>query len=299
MPGGRLTKNQVEQKFNDTIKNSAIPGFYLESAVFNSHTYVKHNRACLNLHYFLSKRYLLSKEPLFTIKSTLMKLVVHLQLYYDCWKEVILMFTLAEKERLINTMPQLLKRITKNDGADLLINLLSAYIEKTSDGKRIDIYRSEKNSVERLEEILSYMAEVAVAEEENHKYYTTGELSKYFGVSITTINNWVNEGRFVSVERRKQHEQLKVRDDVKWKARNGETFLVSDIVLEWEGEQKAVGLNLYDYDEKAFLQNQIILYEKKYLGSYESTLGHKENWTAEEQTDATSWNYFRKKLGHE
>lgn len=207
------------------------------------------------------------------------------------------MLTIVEKDKLLNSAPRLSQKFTQHEEADLLIQLLSMYIKKTNASEYVPLHINKEDREKCLEEILTYMAEVAVVDEEFHKYYTTGELSTYFGVSITTINNWVNEGRFIGVGRRKPHEQLKVSGDVKWKSRSGEVFNVSEIVKEWEDDQKSMGTNLYDFDERAFLEKQITLYEQKYGGTYESTLGHKEKFLAEEHTDAEAWNYYRRKLG--
>lgn len=207
------------------------------------------------------------------------------------------MLTIVEKVKLLNSAPRLSKKLTGHEEADLLIQLLSMYIKKTNASEYVPFHGSNEDQEKCLEEILSYMAEVAAVDEESYKYYTTGELSTYFGVSITTINNWVNEGRFVGVGRRKPHEQLKVSGDVKWKSRSGEVFNVSEIVKGWEDDQKSMGTNLYDFDEKAFLEKRISLYEQKYDGTYELTLGSKEKLLAEEHTDAEAWNYYRRKLG--
>ena len=44
-------------------------------------------------------------------------------------------------------------------------------------------------------------------------------------------------------------------------------------------------------------KSKLLMYEQKYRGTYESTLGYKEKLLAEEHTDAEAWNYYRRKLG--
>jgi hypothetical protein len=51
-----------------------------------------------------------------------------------------------------------------------------------------------------LSEMLKFVVMVA-AEGTSQKLYNTGQLSKFFGVSITSINNWINEDRFIGIQR--------------------------------------------------------------------------------------------------
>ncbi|WP_139840744.1 helix-turn-helix domain-containing protein [Gottfriedia acidiceleris] len=59
------------------------------------------------------------------------------------------------------------------------------------------------------QEILNLLANVASNQDESVSEYTTGQLSTYFGVSVTTINNWFNDGRFISYKRKKQMNELR------------------------------------------------------------------------------------------
>lgn len=60
--------------------------------------------------------------------------------------------------------------------------------------------------------------------------YTTGELSKYFGVSITAINKWIDQGSFIGVERLEKNKQIRISENTLWKSRNGNTIPVKQIV---------------------------------------------------------------------
>jgi transposase len=47
----------------------------------------------------------------------------------------------------------------------------------------------------------------------NEKSYSTGELAKYYDVSITAINKWINQGRFKNIERAEKNKQLRISEN--------------------------------------------------------------------------------------
>lgn len=126
-------------------------------------------------------------------------------------------------------------------------------------------------------------------------FLTIGQLAKYFGVSITTINNWISDGRFLGVERTKTNKQARISANTIWISRTGKQYPVSQIIKDWEEEQEELGTNnLKDNNEALFLINQLSLYETKYGGEFEKTLRLKkeDELTSEESTDASAWKCF-------
>ncbi|MFJ5772543.1 hypothetical protein [Psychrobacillus sp. NPDC093180] len=123
-------------------------------------------------------------------------------------------------------------------------------------------------------------------------YFSVGQLSKIFGVSIFTINDWIQEGRFINV---KNSEKSRIVPSTLWLSRGGKLYTVAEILNEWEVEKEKQGANEYDKDEDKFLSDQITLYERKYEGNFENTLGLKEELSWEEETDKVVWSYLRKK----
>lgn len=125
-------------------------------------------------------------------------------------------------------------------------------------------------------------------------YYSIDELSKIFGVSSSLINKWIQVGKFMPLDPQQAHTHI--ASTTYWLSRKGILFSLSEIIEEWENEQKKLGINEYDYNEVKFLENQITMYENKYQGNFEDTLGKIEKMTAEEETDSQTWKYLEKSL---
>ena len=153
------------------------------------------------------------------------------------------MFTITQQEK-VNT-PRYAKAIfdnlnSSNDGIEAL-KIITNYVAKTSTNKSElreideDILANARLAEVYLEKALNYMIEVAVSDEVT---YSTGELAKIFGVSITAINKWVNEGRFIDVKREGRNKQLKISENTLWKAPNGENMSVKEVVDMYEEENK-------------------------------------------------------------
>lgn len=127
----------------------------------------------------------------------------------------------------------------------------------------------------------------------NHEHFTIEQLSIIFGVSITTINNWIQDGRFIGVGRAVH---IPVVSSTLWLSRKGQLYSIAEILKEWNDEQEQLGENKFDRNEAEFLVDQISLYEAKYGGKFESTIGSKEKLSPEEESDKASWAYLRKKF---
>jgi hypothetical protein len=96
------------------------------------------------------------------------------------------------------------------------------------------INKTLKEDLQKLGAILVHVAQ----EEEIGKTYSTGQLAKYFGVSITTINNWIAAGRFLGVERPERNKQVRVSENTLWVSPAGEKIPVRDIVDSYERDQR-------------------------------------------------------------
>jgi hypothetical protein len=148
--------------------------------------------------------------------------------------------------------------------------------------------------INSLSEIFKRM--VIVASENNSlKHYTTGQLSKFFGVSITSINNWINEGRFIGIQRSIRNKQTRIPEDVMWRSSNGELIPIKDVMAMWKNEHSN-RLNLNKDAEVSELQNKINFFEEKYGGSYEKTLEMKEQLTESELQDKKEWEYLLQRI---
>jgi hypothetical protein len=213
-----------------------------------------------------------------------------------------IMLTTYEKREFVSKLPTITNPLFENKTTSMLFfKVLVNYFDKTNINQLQFSHLNETvlENTEQMKsimaEILKNMATIAAEESEFSPTYTTGQLATYFGVSITTINNWVKEGRFQGVERVASNKQVRISENTLWKSRSGKLIPVSLIVKDHELEQAEQGENLSDSDEVSFLINQMALYEDKYGGNFEVTLGSKRELTPEEQTDLSVWKYFMKR----
>ncbi len=126
-----------------------------------------------------------------------------------------IMLSLVEKEMAVKNSPEYF------DGTEgkLLFKVLTSYLANTTTLQPLlhnidetiftDKYRFEKYS----KMIIKYMVNVD-NDIKTDITYTTGQLSKIFGVSITTINNWIKEERFINLEPKIKNKQSRISENI-------------------------------------------------------------------------------------
>lgn len=213
------------------------------------------------------------------------------------------MLTKYEKNEFVEKTEKITERIFENKKESVLFfKVLVNYLEKTN-VNNLQINQLSDRDLENPEKMkdffsmsLHIMADIAAEESEFAPTYTTGQLAKYFGVSITTINNWINNGRFKGVNKTGKHAQARISANAIWISKTGKMYPISEIVNDWEEAQAANGENKFETNEIEFLVEQMALYEGKYGGNFENTLGKVKKLSPEEETDATTWSYFKDKF---
>jgi len=141
------------------------------------------------------------------------------------------------------------------------------------------------------------------------KGYSTGQLANYFSVSTTTINNWINEGRFLyecdgqfnTISRKTTNEKLKIHPDTWFDAPSGVRYQVKDVVTAFE--EDVMEWNKPKQNSFVSEEEQIYSYlnhfKDKYMGQdFQTVFGEKDwdNLTDEEETDAAMWYFFLKRI---
>ncbi|WP_339786680.1 hypothetical protein NSQ38_02155 [Paenibacillus sp. FSL R7-0313] len=166
-----------------------------------------------------------------------------------------------------------------------------------------DIFREKyvtllKHALSQAVDVPTGITDSGVPSIEAVRSYTPKELSVFFGVSITTIFNWIDQGRFMGVQRAGANKHNLIPDDTTYVCGSGKRTTIKEIVTMWKKEeaehQSTIGVSDLDYHT-----GQIALYEDKYKGEFEWTLGTKLNLTPEEETDAQVWKHHlgRQRLG--
>lgn len=188
--------------------------------------------------------------------------------------------------RYVNTIKNNL--MTTEDGVDVL-KIIINYVAKTSSNqselRNIDeqILKNESLMESYLNKALDSMIEATVEAETT---YTTGELSKYFGVSITAINKWIDQGRFIGAERLEKNKQIRISENTLWKSRNGNTIPVKQIVDTY------IEKNISDEERINSIKDAIEFFEKKYGGIFEVVSKTMKDISPEDEANFREWEYL-------
>ena len=197
-------------------------------------------------------------------------------------------------ERNVNTAQYadtLFSLINTSEGSEL-IKVILQYVGITSpshsDLKDIDekTLKDSRLIKKYLSEALNSMIEVT---KQNEKLYTTGDLAKYFGVSITSINKWIDAGRFEGVERTEKNKQARISENTLWRSRKGDLVTIKSIVDSYEEEQ------FTEEEELNSVLNSIKFYEDKYGGSFDEVskkLQNSGDISDKDKADLREWEYL-------
>ena len=200
------------------------------------------------------------------------------------------MFAITKEKKNISKYVNTIKNnlMTSEDGVDVL-KIIINYVAKTSSNqselRSIDeqTLKNENLMESYLNKAIDSMIEAAVEEETS---YTTGELSKYFGVSITAVNKWIDQGRFIGVERLEKNKQIRISENTLWKSRNGNTIPVKQIVETYIEE------TFSDEERMNSMKEAIKFFENKYGGAFEDVSKNKKDISPEDEANFREWEYL-------
>lgn len=197
---------------------------------------------------------------------------------------------------------ELVQSLSNTDNSILLFKVLALAVKNNSEFIRsldesifenAEIFR--ENYVTLLKHALNQAVDARTGNADI-KSYTPKELSIFFGVSITTIFNWIDQGRFMGIQRAGSNKHNLIPEDTTYVYGSGKRTTIKDIVTLWKQEEQDATLEVSDLE---YHTGQIALYEDKYKGEFKRTLGAKTNLTPEEETDAQVWKHHlgRQQLG--
>ncbi|MFD3259844.1 helix-turn-helix domain-containing protein [Paenibacillus lentus] len=219
------------------------------------------------------------------------------------------MFNLTDKEIAISEAIMISELIKGHlseydtDKVSIFIKALSNYIEKTSiespDALLQEIRKSmEENNYHRaLQRMLIHMANMGTSEEALAvRMYTTGDIARFFGVSVATVNNWLNQGRFIGFEKAARYKQARIPENALYLFPTGDRMTIREVAETYKVEQSRLKrkAEMTPAEELAEMLSVVIHYEKKYGGEYKDTLALKGEGelTPEEERDAHEWAYL-------
>ena len=213
----------------------------------------------------------------------------------------VIMITQYEKEQALKYSDKLAESIINNEAGPVFYKIISNFMLKTTDIVSImddtKIYNLIQSNIKEMmqkniKEMINIMIDYAT-ETSSQITYTTGELAKFFGVSITSIHKWIEEGRFVGVSKTKRNKHIRISENTLWKSNSGKTIQVKEIVKMWEKENEKRKKLTNAYDEE--LENEIKWFEEKFGDTLENTLMLKANKTPEEESLQKEWEYLLRK----
>lgn len=201
------------------------------------------------------------------------------------------MSTKEEQRVVLNRTAPILTEVLEPDYREeiqALRHLLQDYVALTHPTGKL-MQGAETNWLNLLGKIQEY---IELRRNAGIKSYTTGQLAKIFGVSVTSINKWIEEGRFVGYQREERNRHAQVPETTLWQARDGRLYPVWQIVeLKEAYEKKGMPFSVAQSERKLALQQSIKNLEAKYSGTFEETLGkiNENERTIEQGRDAEIW----------
>lgn len=129
----------------------------------------------------------------------------------------------------------------------------------------------------------------SISTEAMPKEYSPSQLGKFFGVSVTTIHNWIKQGRFVGVAIAGDNKHNRISGNTEFITTAGEHLFVRDVVAMWHKQEVETAALEHGENKLEHYIRLIAEYEQKYGGEFERTLGAKKPLTPEESTDAEIW----------
>jgi hypothetical protein len=122
--------------------------------------------------------------------------------------------------------------------------------------------------------------------------YKTTYLAEVFNVSVTAINNWIDEGRFVGYQRQ-PHKHARIPHFTPFQHRDGRIEPLGLIV---ERYRHQVSESFADVDERDMLFGEIEFLKQKYGGKDFNDAFDFENLTSEQESDVSRWRFYRARL---
>ncbi|MGM0714145.1 hypothetical protein ACWKW1_15495 [Brevibacillus parabrevis] len=150
------------------------------------------------------------------------------------------------------------------------------------------IHAEIQKDLQKLGAILMHVAQ----EEEFGRTYSTGQLAKIFGVSITTINNWIYAGRFIGVERSQRNKQARISENTLWVSPLEERIPVREFAEIYEQkeqiEKTLTSIQDGNLHRIRLIVETIDFYEKRYGKPYHEVVVEKGN-----PDDSEDWIWAR------
>lgn len=218
--------------------------------------------------------------------------------------EVKIMTQLTEREIALAEaimIPSLItQQLEQQDGIHLstFLKVLLKYIEKTSPASAEyllqQIHLEDTLTLQQLQQyfqlILVHQINMATDPTISNRKYTTGDIARFFGVSVATVNNWIHNGRIIGVQKGERFKQARIPEDAIYLSATGENMTIKEASELYDTELKQTSLrSITAIEEMKELVDAVYHYEQKYNGAYEDVIATFNIVTAQQQRDFTEW----------
>lgn len=178
------------------------------------------------------------------------------------------------------------------------LKVLLKYIEKTSpisvDNLLQHIHLDNSLTHQQLQQyfqlILVHQINIATDPAISTRQYTTGDIARFFGVSVATINNWIHKGRIVGVQKGERFKQARIPEDAIYLSTTGENMTIREASELYHTEQLRTPLRpTTSIEEMKEVVDAIYHYEQKYKGDYKQVIATFTTVTSQQERDFTEW----------
>ncbi|MBL0388321.1 helix-turn-helix domain-containing protein [Tumebacillus sp. ITR2] len=215
------------------------------------------------------------------------------------------MFEAADKQVLLEQRFALSKSLVEGTAlrGDLFTLALTNFLKITLPGnalahEALTVHNpmDKKQLEDALVKALEIIVTVATEEVEYGKVYTTGQIAKLFGVSITTIHNWLKEGRFIGIELKGGNKQTRIPESTRWKSPTGVILTIREVAEKFSTPPQTPRTANQELLE---LTKSIAFFEQKYKSTYEQYLQNQDIEKADFETrrDLQEWKYLQRRIG--
>jgi hypothetical protein len=208
-------------------------------------------------------------------------------------KEVKFMSSVVDRERArqFGSMIEHLVSIPENEEIRLeakdLLSLLSVMRDYTV---MTHLSGADSEIATAISDLADYVEDGSSNADTKNKLYKTTELARCFGVSVTAINKWIEEGRFVGYKREpRQHAYIPFFTP--FLLRDGSSIQLGKLIEDYQNKQPSFA----DDDERQLLIQELIQLQNKYNAKTFNE-AFEGSPTADQESDMTWWMFYEKKL---